>query len=62
MSIAPAWPQCLAFFSVPLVIEPSRAQLSGDARLLSIRRFDQRMGLPQASTDALNDLRNPDRT
>ena len=25
MSIAPAWPQCLAFFDTPLVIEPSAA-------------------------------------
>ena len=48
--------------AAPLVIKPSRGQLSGDAGLLPIRRFDQRMGLPQASTDALNDLRNPDRT
>jgi hypothetical protein len=61
MSIAAAWPHCLAFFSTPLVIEPSPGQLSGAAGLLPIRRFDQRMGLPQASTDALNDLRNPDR-
>jgi hypothetical protein len=31
MSIAIAWPQCLAFFDTPLVIEPSPGQLSGDA-------------------------------
>jgi hypothetical protein len=31
MSIAPAWPHCLAFFGTPLVIEPSPWQLSGDA-------------------------------
>jgi hypothetical protein len=45
MSIAPAWPQCLAFFGTTLVIEPSPGQLSGDAELLPIRPFDQRMGL-----------------
>jgi hypothetical protein len=31
MSIAPAWPQCPAFFNTPLVIEQSPGQLSGDA-------------------------------
>jgi hypothetical protein len=40
MSIAPAWPQCLAFFGTPLVIEPSPGQLSGDAGLLPIRQFE----------------------
>jgi hypothetical protein len=31
MSIAPVWPQCLAFFGTPMVIEPSPDRLSGDA-------------------------------
>jgi hypothetical protein len=38
MSLAPAWPQCLAFFGTPLVIEPSPGQLSGDAGLLPMRQ------------------------
>ena len=45
MSIAAAWPHCLAFLGTPLVIEPSPGQFSGDAGLLPIRPFDQRMGL-----------------
>ena len=45
MSIAAAWPHCLPFFGTPLVIEPSPGQFSGDAGLLPIRPFDQRMGL-----------------
>jgi hypothetical protein len=48
MSIAPAWPQVLDFFGTRLVIEPSRGQLSGDAGLLPIRPFDERIGLTQA--------------
>jgi hypothetical protein len=32
MSIAAAWPKCLAFFGMALVIEPSPGKLSGDAR------------------------------
>jgi len=45
MSLAPAWPQRLAFFGAPLVIEPSAGRLSGGAGLLSIRQFDQCIGL-----------------
>jgi hypothetical protein len=45
MSTAAAWPQCLAFFGTPLVIEPSPGQLSDDAGVLPIRRCDQRVGL-----------------
>ncbi len=45
MSVAPVWQHRLAFFGTPLVIEPSPGQLSGDAGLLPIRPFDQRMGL-----------------
>jgi Transposase DDE domain group 1 len=59
MSIAPAWSQCLAFFGTPLVIEPSPGQLSGDAGLLPVRQFDQRIGLTQAFAAALDDARDP---
>jgi hypothetical protein len=60
MSIAVAWPQCLDFFGTPLVIEPCPGQLSGDAGLLPIRQFDQRIGLTRAFAEALDDRRDPD--
>src|SRR5262249_27436669 len=53
-----AWPQVLDFFGTPLVIEPSAGQLSGDAGLLPIRQFDQRIGLTRAFADALDDPRD----
>jgi hypothetical protein len=62
MSVPPAWPQVLDFFGTPLVIEPSPGQLSGDAGLLPVRQFDQRVGLTQAFTEALDDPRDPDLT
>src|SRR5215470_13731389 len=62
MSIPSAWPQVLDFFGTPLVIEPSAGQLSGDAGLLPVRPFDQRIGLTQAFADALDDPRDPMRT
>jgi hypothetical protein len=48
MSI-PSWPQSLDFFRTPLVIAPSHGQLSGDAGLLPVRQFDERIGLTRAS-------------
>ena len=62
MSIPAAWPQVLDFFGTPLVIEPSAGQLSGDAGLLPIRQFDQRIGLTRAFAEALDDPRDPDLT
>src|SRR5215467_10903602 len=62
MSIPSAWPQVLSFFGIPLAIEPSQGQLSGDAGLLPVRQFDQRIGLTQAVADALDDPRDPDLT
>jgi hypothetical protein len=43
----------LDFFGTPLVIEPSPGQLFGDAGLLPLRHFDERVGLTQAFADAL---------
>src|SRR5262245_53905564 len=60
MSITAAWPQVLEFFGVPLVIEPSPGQLSGEAGLLPIRQFDERIGFTWAFADALDDPRDPD--
>ena len=54
MSIPSAWPQVLDFFRTPLVIEPSPGQLSGDAGLLPVRQFDQRIGLTRAYAEAGN--------
>jgi hypothetical protein len=62
MSILSAWLQVLDFFGTPLVIEPSPGQLSRDAGLLPIRQFDERIGLTQAFTAALDDPRGPDLT
>jgi Transposase DDE domain group 1 len=62
MSIPSTWPQYLEFFGMPFVIEPSPGQLSGDAGLLPIRQFDQRVGLTRAFADALDDPRDPDLT
>src|SRR5262249_48174116 len=43
-------------------IEPSQGQLSGDAGLLPIRQFDQRIGLTRSFADALDDPRDPELT
>jgi hypothetical protein len=53
MSITTTWPQVPDFFSTPLVIKPSPGQLTGDAGLLPVRQFDQRIGLTRAFAEAL---------
>src|SRR4051812_16067285 len=62
MSVPPTWPQTLDYFGTPLVMEPSASLLSGDAGLLPVRQFDQRIGLTRAFADALDDPRDPDLT
>ena len=62
MSIPADWPQILDFFGTPMVIAPSPGQLSGDAGLLPIRQFDQRIGLTQSFAAVLDDPRDPDLT
>jgi hypothetical protein len=62
VSIPPAWPQHRDFFGTPLVIEPLSGRLSGDPGLLTIRRFDQRIGRPRAFAQALDDPRDSDLT
>src|SRR6516162_849921 len=62
MSLPAAWPQVLDFFGTPLVIEASSGQLSGDAGMLPVRQFDQRVGLTRSFADALDDPRDPDLT
>ncbi len=53
MRIPPAWQEFLDFFGLPIVLEPSQGQLSGDAGLLPVRRFDERIGLTRSFADAL---------
>src|SRR5690349_16219832 len=60
MSIQAAWTQTLDFFTSPIVIEPSAAQLSSDAGLLPFRQLDQQLGLTEAFAEALDDPRDPD--
>ena len=62
MSLPGVWPQVLDFFGTPPVIEPSAGQLSGDAGLLPLRQFDERIGLTRAFADALDDPRDPQLT
>jgi hypothetical protein len=52
----------LDFFDTSLVIEPSPREPSGDAGLLPIRQFDERIGVTRAFTGALDDLHDPDFT
>jgi hypothetical protein len=62
MSLPGDWPEVLDFFGTPLLIEPSGGQPSGDAGLLPIRQFDQRIGFTQGFAQALDDPRDPDLT
>jgi hypothetical protein len=62
MSLPGVWPQVLDFFGTPLVLEPSPGQLSGDAGLLPVRQFDQRIELTQSFADALDDPRDRELT
>jgi hypothetical protein len=54
MILSAAWPQVLDFCGTPLVIEPSPGQVSGDAGLLAVRQFDQRIGLTRAFAEAVD--------
>jgi hypothetical protein len=62
MSVPGVWPHVLDYFGTPLVIEPSAGKLSGDAGLLPVRQFDQRIGLTRSFADALDDPRDSDLT
>ena len=53
MSVPSTRPQVLDFFGRPLVIQPSPEQLSSDAGLLSVRQFDEHLGLAGAFVGAL---------
>src|SRR5262249_59031364 len=62
MSVPVAWPQCLNFFGMPLVIEPAPGQLSSDAPRLPLRQLDQRNGVTRALAYALDEARDPQLT
>jgi hypothetical protein len=59
-TLPPARPQVHDFFGAPPVIEPSPGQPSGDAGLLPVRPFDQRIALSRAFADSLDDPCDPD--
>lgn len=62
MSIQGVWQAQFDFFdSAPIIVEPSRAELSSDAGLLPIRQFDQQIGLTEQFAKVLGDLRDADR-
>ena len=62
MIVPSAWRQIMDFFGAPRVIEPWPGQLSSDAGLLPLRRFDQRIELTRAFAQALDDPRDADLT
>jgi hypothetical protein len=50
------------FFSrLPVVVEPTEAQLSSDVGILPIRQFDDQIGYTERLAACLNDPRDPDR-
>jgi hypothetical protein len=59
MNVPGARPQVIDFFGMPTLIEPSPGQLAGDAALLHVRPFDQRLSLTRAFAEALDDPRDP---
>ena len=57
MIVHSVWQKSFGFFGKPVVVTPSEATLSSDARLLPIRQFDEAIGLTRQFTGALSDLR-----
>ena len=61
MSIQTAWQATFDFWNeLPIIVEPSDAQLSSDAGLLPLRQFDEQIGLTRRFVQALNDPRVPE--
>jgi Transposase DDE domain group 1 len=62
VSIQTAWQATFDFWGeLPIIVEPSQAQLTSDAGLLPLRQFDEQIGLTQRFAQALNDPRDPQR-
>src|SRR5246127_1678125 len=60
VSIQSAWQATFDFWSkLPIVVEPSSAQLSSDGGLLPLRQFDEQIGLSRRFPQALEDPRLP---
>jgi hypothetical protein len=60
VSIQTAWQATFDFWGMlPIVVEPSDAQLSSDGGLLPLRQFDEHIGLTEQFAKALNDPRAP---
>lgn len=58
MSIRSAWQATFSFWGeLPIVVEPSRTQLSSDGGLLPLRQFDEQIGLTRQFAEALHDSR-----
>lgn len=61
MSIHTAWQATFDFWGdLPIVVEPSQAQLTSDAGLLPLRQFDEHIGWTRQFAEALNDPRVPE--
>lgn len=62
MVIQTVWQATLDFWGkAPIVVEPSRAELSSDAGLLPLRQYDEQIGLTRQFAEALSDQRDPQR-
>lgn len=60
MSIHPEWQESFDFLDLPVIVEPSSAQLTSDAGLLPFRQLDQQLQLTQDFAAVLNDPRDPE--
>jgi DDE family transposase len=62
VSIQTAWQSTFDFWGeLPIIVEPSKAQLTSDAGLLPLRQYDEQIGLTRQFAQALNDPRDPQR-
>jgi hypothetical protein len=62
VSIQTAWQATLDFWDkLPIIVEPSRAELTSDAGLLPLRQYDEQIGLTRQFAQALNESRDPER-
>jgi Transposase DDE domain group 1 len=59
VNIQTAWQATFDFGDGPIVVEPSKAQLSSDGGLLPLRQFDEHIGLTRQFAEVLHDARVP---
>jgi hypothetical protein len=58
VSIQTAWQATFDFWGkLPIIVEPSRRQLSSDGGLLPLRQFDEELGFTRQFAEALHDSR-----